>query len=273
MIGLTITCILYRKTQNMKSKLISITTISTAFSFMLSCTLDLPSRTSCHEEMIGILKHLEKQSFGSKNPFHSEAKLPYMDSLLNLPHSTPGEIRYCNYLKANILLELGREKEAIRILERLVKEENKYGLPRIKKDLAMAYLRQGERANCISNHAAESCILPIQGFGVHQDSEGSKKAIALYVDIIKGDPYDIESKWLLNIAYMTLGQYPKNVPAAFFIPDMEGDTSYKVKASQRISITMATWILYCHAGDWGRICIILETMQTEHLVTSQTRPD
>ncbi len=219
----------------MKLNLPIILTLSVMFGLVLSCSMELQPRASCHEEMIRILKNIQQESYGPNNPFNSEAKLPYMDSLLRLPHSTPGEIRYCNYLKANILLELGREKEAIKILERLVKDDAPYGLPRIKKDLAMAYLRQGERSNCITNHAAESCILPIQGFGVHEDTDGSKKAIALYETILKKDPYDIESRWLLNIAYMTIGGYPKSVPGAFLIPGMEGDTTYKIKPFEDIA--------------------------------------
>lgn len=210
-------------------------TLLTTLLLVLGCSMELQQRVSCHEEMIRILKTIEKDTYGPKNPFNSAAKLPYMDSLLNLPHSTPGEIRYCNYLKANILLELGREKEAIRILERLVKDDAQYGLPRIKKDLAMAYLRQGERSNCVMHHAAESCILPIQGLGVHEDTEGSRKAITLYEDIIKQDPYDIESKWLLNIAYMTVGEYPQNVPSAFLVPGLEGDTTYKVNPFEDVA--------------------------------------
>src|SRR5687767_6715139 len=99
----------------MKSKLLSISALSITLFFVLSCSMELQPRESCHEEMVRILKKIQKQSFGPKNAFNPEAKLPYMDSLLSLEHSTPGEIRYCNYLKANILLELGREKEAIRI--------------------------------------------------------------------------------------------------------------------------------------------------------------
>lgn len=195
---------------------------------MLACSFDLQPRLSCHEEMVRILKNIRKKSFEPKNIFNPEAKLPYMDSLLSLEHSSPREIRFCNYLKANILLELGQEKEAIRILERLAKEDVPYEPPRVKRSLAISYLRQGERSNCITNHAAESCILPIQGLGIYKQENGSRKAIRIYEELLKKDRNDLESRWLLNIAYMTLGEYPDKVPSAFFIPGLEGDTTYKV---------------------------------------------
>ena len=203
--------------------------------FFFSCGPDLPPRPLCHEEMVRILKKIQKESYASKNVFSPEAKLPYRDSLLSLAHRTPGEISHDNFLKANIFLELGRENEAIRILEHLAKYDASEGLTRIKKDLAIAYLRQGERSNCVSNHAAESCILPIQGLGIHEDSEGSRKAIDVYQNIISQDLYDIESKWLLNIAYMTLGEYPEKVPVEFYIPGLEGDTTYKINSFEDVA--------------------------------------
>lgn len=197
--------------------------------------MELQPRESCHEEMVHILKKVRNESYGPKNIFFPEAKLPYMDSLLSLPHNTPGDLRYCNYLKANILLELGREEEAIRILERLTRENSPYMTPLIRKSLAVAYLRQGERTNCIANHAAESCIMPMRGLGVHSDSDGSRKAIDMYQDMIKRDPDNLEALWLLNIAYMTLGEYPEKVPAPFFIPGLQGDTTYRVNAFEDVA--------------------------------------
>jgi hypothetical protein len=70
---------------------------------------------------------------------------------------------------------------------------------------------------------------------VHQNRSGSERAIALYEQILKRDPNDLESRWLLNIAYMTLGEYPSKVPAEFILPNMEGDTTYKVNPFEDIA--------------------------------------
>ncbi len=61
--------------------------------------------------MISILKRVHKQSDVVANPFFPDASLPYLDSLLQLAHSTANEKRYCNYLKANCLLKLGEEEQ------------------------------------------------------------------------------------------------------------------------------------------------------------------
>lgn len=219
----------------MKKKLPNILTLSLTYLFILGCSMELQPRESCHEEMVRMLKNIRNESYRPKNIFFPEAKLPFMDSLLSLPHNTPGDLRYCNYLKANILLELGREEDAIRILERLTKENSPYMTPLIRKSLAVAYLRQGERTNCITNHASESCIMPMQGLGVHKDPGGSRRAIDLYLDMVKRDPDNLEAMWLLNIAYMTLGEYPEKVPPAFFIPGMKGDTTHKINAFEDVA--------------------------------------
>src|SRR5690606_38897946 len=106
----------HRPPPGMKSKYVRVLFSAPIFFLVLACGLNLARKDSCHEEMIKLLRHTKVRLSGPENAFDSHAKLPYMDSLLNLAHSTSSERRYCSYLKANILLELGREVEAIDIL-------------------------------------------------------------------------------------------------------------------------------------------------------------
>jgi hypothetical protein len=158
-----------------------------------------------------------------------------MDSLLERPHSTPSQIAYCKYLKAHILMELGREDEALQLYEEVSQDANSAQNDIIVRELGMAYLRKGERSNCISGHEAESCLLPIRGLGLHRDTLGSSKAIEQYAYLLRKNPDDLESKWLLNIAYMTLGKYPAGVPKEHFLPGLEGDTAVKINPFQDIA--------------------------------------
>ncbi|MDP9081192.1 MAG: CRTAC1 family protein, partial [Bacteroidota bacterium] len=63
----------------------------------------------------------------------------------------------------------------------------------------------------------------------HMDKSGSEQAIVLYEKILKENPDDYESRWLLNIAYMTIGSYPARVPPAYRLTmdDKPADTSVK----------------------------------------------
>ena len=92
--------------------------------------------------------------------------------------------------------------------------------------LGVAWLRVGETENCCARHGAQSCILPIRGEGVHTDPEGSRQAIKYFEQVIErvrqGKSSNTEqadsARWLMNIAYMTLGQYPDQVPETYRIP-------------------------------------------------------
>ncbi len=89
--------------------------------------------------------------------------------------------------------------------------------------LAVAWLRHGETLNCAHRHNAESCILPIRGGGIHTEPKGSREAIRYFVEVLESTPRDslvnAKALWLLNIAYMTIGDYPDGVPEPYRIPD------------------------------------------------------
>lgn len=92
--------------------------------------------------------------------------------------------------------------------------------------LGVAYMRLGEDQNCCLRHTAESCILPITGEGIHTQQEGSRKAIRYFAEVLEHPSkvvmqhvqFQQAAKWLLNIAYMTVGGYPHEVPGQYLIP-------------------------------------------------------
>ena len=77
---------------------------------------------------------------------------------------------------------------------------------------AVAYLRLGEEDNCLTNHNAESCRFPIAGAGIHKNRRGASAAVKMLEAILQEYPKDLTARWLLNISYMTLGDYPSKVP-------------------------------------------------------------
>ena len=91
--------------------------------------------------------------------------------------------------------------------------------------LAISYLRQGEQQNCIGNHSAEACILPLKGGGIHTIQEGARNASSVYERLLRRYPNDYRSRWLLNVAYMALGRYPHAVPEEYLVPGMSAPYS------------------------------------------------
>jgi hypothetical protein len=168
------------------------------------------------------------------NPFCPEAQLSFYDSLAMLSSLTVRQAMVTQFFKAVTLLKMGQESKAIDILKPLVEkwgtDTNDQLATDSKKYLALAYLRLGERSNCINGHSPGSCIFPIQGSGIYMDPAASENAIKVYEKILQHDTSDLESRWLLNLAYMTVGQYPGKVPASLLIPGLDTDTSsYRVK--------------------------------------------
>jgi hypothetical protein len=84
--------------------------------------------------------------------------------------------------------------------------------------LGLAHFRKGEVRNCIGHHNERSCVFPIEGHGVHQDKKGSETAVKIWSKLIARYPDSDRIRWMLNIAYMTLGKYPDGVPKKYLIP-------------------------------------------------------
>ena len=125
-------------------------------------------------------------------------------------------------------LQLGNEREA---LERLltaygeVKGETSEGVVELANEirfaLAIAYFRLGETENCVHGGGSESCIFPIREAGVHGRREGTTQAVQFLAEYLSQSERDAprrrDALWLLNLAHMTLGDYPQGVPEAYRI--------------------------------------------------------
>jgi hypothetical protein len=86
-----------------------------------------------------------------------------------------------------------------------------------------------EQTNCLANHNADSCLLPIQGGGVHIQQQYSRAAIGVLTNILNATPSDLVSRWLLTIASMTVGDYPDRVNREWVIPPQAFKSEYDIK--------------------------------------------
>lgn len=184
-----------------------------------------------NKDMIATLQEVSKKVSSPYNPFASEARLSHFLKEFQKAYTLNDSIAW-QFLISNSLLELGEEAEAIRIGEEMLHRlANEGRAPQqvVKRVLGMSYLRMGERINCIKNHTGESCIFPIRGGGIQQDTAATRTAISYYTDILSTNSNDLESRWLLNIGYMAIGRYPDDVPKAFLIPGLNAQDSIAVK--------------------------------------------
>lgn len=122
------------------------------------------------------------------------------------------------------LLKAGKTTESLSVYSAVTNfiAQNKFEMDSLTKrnlfsTIGVAFMRHGELENCVRSHNHESCFIPIKGEGIHKLPYGSSNAIIQYERSLKEFPGDLETRYLLNLAYMTLGQYPDKVPAQYRI--------------------------------------------------------
>lgn len=98
----------------------------------------------------------------------------------------------------------------------MAKEQVPVFLPNLEESLGTAYLHRSEMRNGIYRNSTTLDIFPPLNQGAsYREKEDSVQAIAFYKEYLKSSPKDLEVRWLLNLSYMTLGQYPDGVPAEY----------------------------------------------------------
>jgi hypothetical protein len=91
-------------------------------------------------------------------------------------------------------------------------------LAQLEAMIGVAHLRRGELENCVENHHATSCIFPIRESGRHKRTSGSEQAMEYFQRHLARQPDNLEVRWLLTVAAMTLGRYPDGVPERWRLP-------------------------------------------------------
>ncbi len=185
--------------------------------------------------MAGLLEKLARAADARKNQFLNRQRAELLKADIdNTPAGKSTLGTRGDY--AVELLNSGQTQAAIsefqRVLGLSVDDTSARGLrfqTSLRQYEALGYLRLGEEENCLTNHTSLSCILPIKPGGVHRLQQGSRKAIAILEEQLTKFPRDRKGIWLLNVAYMTLGEYPDKVPANWRIPPSVFQSDYDIK--------------------------------------------
>jgi tetratricopeptide (TPR) repeat protein len=95
------------------------------------------------------------------------------------------------------------------------------GIPQLTEVLGAAYLHKSEMENDVYSKPGERCVFPPRVSFCYQQTSDSTKAVEYltkYLELKPERPDVVQVKWLLNLAYMTLGKYPAQVPQKYLIP-------------------------------------------------------
>ncbi|HET6203243.1 MAG TPA: CRTAC1 family protein [Planctomycetota bacterium] len=184
--------------------------------------------------MAETLERLAAQADFRRNEFLNVERLRAIRS--QEPPAEPGARLAYDLHLAEELLRAGETSEAVKAYEVLWSRIGSDAAARnsllgreVWSLLAVAHLRLGEQENCVALHGVDSCLFPIQGTGVHRVQRGSRAAVAVCEEILAEHPGDLTSRWLLNVASMTLGEYPDRVPPQWRIPPEAFRSDYDIR--------------------------------------------
>ena len=203
--------------------------------------------TSGHRKMLAILQRIKERAprehlyFGRGVIDEIQAQLDRLG-----PDATIGtRLTLLQQLGINRLSYDETPHQAIEVLTEAIQLYSQANLPKAVATrqvtitcfyLGLAYLRLGEVDNCCASHNQHSCIVPIIGGGLHTNEQGSRNAIKYFGQLL--DFFGVQSQreaskkstrreenldlrmaalWLLNIAFMTLDEYPDGVPEKYRI--------------------------------------------------------
>jgi hypothetical protein len=90
-------------------------------------------------------------------------------------------------------------------------------MPELEEVLGIAYLHKSEMDNDVYRHPGDQCVFPPRVNQSYSKPADSQKAIEYLLKYLQRNPQALDAKWLLNLAYLTLGKYPAGVPQPYLI--------------------------------------------------------
>jgi tetratricopeptide (TPR) repeat protein len=95
-------------------------------------------------------------------------------------------------------------------------------LPNLEESIGTAYLHLSEMENGVYRNSGSLDIFPPSDpHASYEKKDDSKEAVTHFQRYLELRPNDVEVRWLLNLTYRTLGQYPSGVPARYLIPERD----------------------------------------------------
>ena len=209
--------------------------IGTAVVITGSVSGNINTPPGSHQRMLTLLREIADQTAETNSYLGKRVAQQLRRDLTNLSVDASDLARWHLHTElGEAELRLGNEAAAIDQLTQAAKL-----LPRLRGQLSplmanqtlfrlgVAYMRQGETQNCCPKQAGipsnpDGCILPLRDGGIHLQQEGSLQAITYFTEVLRNTtvelPLHLEARWLLNIAYMTVGAYPERVPKPYLLP-------------------------------------------------------
>ncbi|HET6206936.1 MAG TPA: FG-GAP-like repeat-containing protein, partial [Terracidiphilus sp.] len=109
-------------------------------------------------------------------------------------------------------------------------------VPNLLETLGATYLHWSEMENGIYRDSGDLDIFPpLNPHASYKRKDESRLAIEYFKKYLDKRPSDLEVQWQLNLAYVTLGEYPSGVPAAYLIPERDFQSKESVGRLQDVA--------------------------------------
>jgi tetratricopeptide (TPR) repeat protein len=172
---------------------------------------ELDSREQCNlrnESHAAAVARLEK--FLSDAEGQTENK-PAIGDIMHAYQALAQLHAYTGDLEASI-------KEWTKAME-ISKSEVPAGVPYLEEALGISYFQLAEIENEAFRYPGDNEIFPPpEQIKPYKKQESSRMAIKYFQDILETFPEDLQVKWLLNVTYESVGEYPAGVPAKYLMP-------------------------------------------------------
>ena len=184
--------------------------------------------------MAELIQRVRRSNHAEGNRFLSKEWAEIQEKQLAQATNLAAYLRIAADLSVN-LLDSGQNEESLKLLDHIDELFRKNGIGASEPTLssmrnvrALCWLRIGEVENCRVNHTAASCLAPIAPEGYHKLPQGSRMASNILRQELEKHPADLRARWLLNVAAMTLGEYPDKLPTQWVIPPAAFASDYDI---------------------------------------------
>ena len=167
---------------------------------ILTCQMRTQSLAAATERLEKFLAPANREKLEQQKPLD-----------LTQEHFALAEL-YC--YAGNMDAAIEQYEEAYRIASKKVPR----AVPQIEFALGVASLHRSEMVNEVYRAPGEKCLFPMRPGNAYRKTADSQKAIEYFSKYLEEKPQALDARWLLNLSYATLGEYPDGVPAKYRIP-------------------------------------------------------
>jgi tetratricopeptide (TPR) repeat protein len=134
--------------------------------------------------------------------------------------SSPLDVIQAHYALADLYAYQGEMEKAIDqwlAAYQIAQTQLPAAMPELEEVLGIAYLHESEMENDVYHAPGDRCIFPPRPGVKYAKTGDSERAVEYFSRYLERQPNQLDIKWLLNLAYMTMGMYPKGIPSKYLL--------------------------------------------------------